>query len=484
MSRKGIMNIMKKMMTGFMAVAMILTGIVVTPNTADAATEYNEVVFSFGEWAGDVPIFKAEIVEGPDATKDFGTVYGDWATNFQFDNDVADGAVYTHAPCSVASGLYVNGFDSANMTSYEIPAGSIGTPIEEGKTPIKVVKTIRMKKENDEWTTEVIESTELTVTHEQLDISKYWFADESKRTVPVKEDYVFGGWYTSTDGSNFTALKEADLVNQNLDDIKNITYAKFVPAYVLSVKMQIEAAASENDGATTDLRVLSSVDSLDYQETGFEIWLGSRTQAEATPVITKVYGSLKLNADDTNPKTPEKEFGAASDYFSVLRIKNIKDSSDKSNVYARPYWVTLDGTVVEGMAKYLRVEDAFEGNEYISIPVNLLTGEEVAAGIVTMTYDAYKVKVVDVQGGRLLTEMDNNTATAGTIQFVCNATIDSEGTFEQVNADGLYANVRFQLQDGVTLRDGEHLEFTMSNEDFSNWNEEDVSTVKAWNVYY
>ena len=147
----------KRILSAFLAIVLVVGMITVSEPSDVKASTYNEVVFSFGEWAGNVPIFTAEIVEGPNKGGNFGTVYGDWATNFQIDNDIAGGASYEHAPCSVSSGLYVNGFDPTNMTSYEIPAGSIGTPIEAGKTPIKVVKTIRMTKTNGEWNTEVIE---------------------------------------------------------------------------------------------------------------------------------------------------------------------------------------------------------------------------------------------------------------------------------------------------------------------------------------
>lgn len=317
-------------------------------------------------------------------------------------------------------------------------------------------------------------TTSTGVIYESMEMKDYWTVGEKK--VPIKKDYVFGGWYTSTDGKSFKALKENDgVASEN-------TYAKFVPAYVLSIKTQIEEGAAANDGKNTCLRLLSSVDSTGYREVGFEVFLGSRTKAEITPVITKVYQELKLNADDPQPIKPEEEFGAASDYFSALRITDITDKSDASLIYARPYWVTLDGTKVEGMAKYVRVEDGFAENRYISVPVNLFTGEEIAAGVVTMTYDAEKLEVVDVQTGRLLKEMEANVKENGIVKFAGNAMINADGTKEAVHADGLYANVRLKAKGAEADLKG--LSFTMSNEDFATWNEEKVNTVKAWNVQY
>lgn len=291
--------------------------------------------------------------------------------------------------------------------------------------------------------------------------------------VPVRKDYVFGGWYQKDAATDtFTAMRTAPTsTDANL-------YAKFVPAYVLSVKTQIDAYTAEK-GANTDqnatLRVLSAVDDLNYQEVGFEIWLGSRTAAESTPVITKVYQGLKLNENDTTTITPEDTFGVAADYFSALNLLNITKNSHASIVYVRPYWKTLDGTTVKGMARNLHVEDEY--NDYISVPVNLLSGTPVAGGKLVMTYDKDTLEVVSDTGfeaGRLLTEMAYHVnEAAGTITIVGNAT--TPGT--NVSANGLFANIRFKKKTGKTASAGAVL--TQSESQFCNWAEEDAS-VEVW----
>ena len=81
-----------------------------------------------------------------------------------------------------------------------------------------------------------------TVTYDDtLDIAKFW----KTRTAPTKEGYVFGGWYT-TDGTNYTPIKEADIVEKGVENFVGAC-AKFVPSYVLSVKAQLEKTTEEND---------------------------------------------------------------------------------------------------------------------------------------------------------------------------------------------------------------------------------------------
>ena len=274
------------------------------------------------------------------------------------------------------------------------------------------------------------------------------------------------------------------------------TYAKFVPAYVLSVKTQVEAAAETASDATdkpenTFMRVLSSVDSGNYQNVGFEILLGDNEYKVDVPTITKVYAGLKLSADAVSAIYPENVFGAASDYFTAFDLEDIKQAKFSSKIYIRPYWTTLDGTKVEGMARNVRVEDKYTDYKYISVPVNLLTDgadpTEVAAGRVEVTFDASKAKVAKdndgnykIDTGRLLTEMEYHVIepaegeTTGKIIFVGNG----EDITKAIKADGLYVNIRFQsaTEDKLTESD---LNLTKTAEDFCDW-DENSENVTAW----
>ena len=334
------------------------------------------------------------------------------------------------------------------------------------------------------------------IIYSPMDMKTYW--SEAAKTAPVLEDYVFAGWYTADENENVTAIKAAAGIPKN-----TTTYAKFVPAYVLSVKTQVQKEAemqstevdNKGDNFSTFMRVLSSVDSGDYQNVGFEIILGNEgtTTLDVEP-ITKVYAGLKLSATDTDDKIirPNNVFGEAANYFTALDLKDINIKSFSSKIYIRPYWTTLDGTKVEGLAKNVRVEDKYTDYRYLSMPVNLLTDgaspKEIAAGILEVSYDATKFEVAtDANGkaridtGRLMSEMEYNIIlpaegeTMGKIVFSGNVET-AKGVKE---ADGLFANIRFIRKDGYKDANEADLLIDKEVQSFCDWNET-LQTVIAW----
>lgn len=292
-------------------------------------------------------------------------------------------------------------------------------------------------------------------------MTEYWNASGDK-TAPVKNGYVFGGWYEKTGDQTFEAVTTSS----------ETAYAKFVPDYVLSVRAQNEDGTSQGDGIKNSVRVISSVDTLDYLNVGFDIWLANKTQLKkdgGALITEKVYDAIlveneKVYANDV--------FGDTSKYFSVWRLDNIQDSNDSKIIYVRPYWITKDGTKVEGLAKYVHVEDEYLG--YISVPINLATGEEIAGGIVNLSYtsssNSTAWQFIGFEAGRLLTEMSENHATTGVVKIAGNASVVNE----LVNADGIYANIRLKNTDNLDASD---LTFEATYTNFANWKQELVKTI-------
>ena len=322
------------------------------------------------------------------------------------------------------------------------------------------------------------------ITYSPKDMATYW--NTSPKTAPVKANHVFAGWYTADENEKFTAIKEANGIPTSAT-----SYAKFVPSYVLSVKTQVEkkaeVASTDTKPDSTFLRVLSSVDSGDYQNVGFEILLGDKETVLEVAPITKVYAGLKLSAEDTNAITPDSVFGTLAKYFTALDVEDISNLSFSSKIYIRPYWTTLDGTKVEGLAKNVRVEDKYADYKYISVPVNLLTDgvtpTKVAAGMIEVSYDPVKFEVATdtndkekIDTGRVLEEMEYVVDSAnGKITFVGNATEVNE----DVKADGLYANIRFIRKSGYSSATESDLALTKTVKEFCDW-EENPETVIAW----
>lgn len=319
-----------------------------------------------------------------------------------------------------------------------------------------------------------VDAEEVTVGNivydNSYEMASFWSADGEK-SAPTKEGYVFGGWYERTGDKEFQALTTSSTE----------AYAKFVPSYVLSVRAQLEkeTETKKTEKASTFLRVITGVDSTKYQHVGFDIWYNKTIKEEdeqEQTVITKVYKSM-TNGEGTI--TPSETFGEAATHFGVLKIADIANSNYEKVIYVRPYWTTLDGTRVEGLAKYVRVMDGYADNKYISVPINLLVGNAVAAGVVEMTYDK-RLEVVGFDSGLLLPEMNCHDNQTDTIKIIGN--VSKEGNVEPEK--DIYANVWFRLRDNEVINTGEHLNFQMDGENFYNWEEEPVKDVKAWDAQY
>lgn len=297
-------------------------------------------------------------------------------------------------------------------------------------------------------------------------IQEYW----KEKKAPVKEGYVFGGWY-KLNGNAYEPLSEKGITEETTG-----AYAKFVPTYVLSVKAQMESGITAGDGAETAIRFLSSVDSMDYKNVGFDIWLNNKTEFK-TDAMTTVYSGIKAKETDADKDAllPSEVFGTLSQRFSVVRLTKILDKHDKLIIRVRPYWTTLDGTKVSGETRYIRVEDGYLN--YVSIPVNLHTGNTIAAGLVELSYDKSMLEYVGCDEGTLLTDMQwNSSPVFGKIKFIGNAAKDSN-----VVADGIFANVRFKLKRELTV--GERLNFVISSQSFCDWEKITVDA-GAWDFQY
>ena len=342
------------------------------------------------------------------------------------------------------------------------------------------------------------ETTEIVVNGENgviyvLDEVNYNFKNLwANKTAPTRDDYVFGGWYTKGNNDTFTAITQTVAEEGNVDT--TTTWAKFVPAEVLSVRAQLEAETEENNGTnvtegkTTYLRLLSAVNGLNYQSIGFDIKYNKTyadPKADVSNNITKVYETITNAETEEGGIKANAVFGEAATHFSVLRLEKIYSRNFNLVIYVRPHWTTLDGTTVYGQAKYVRVMDGYSSNHYISVPVNFLTGSTVAAGQLEMIYDS-RLEVVTVDGmgfdtGKLMPKMAFYDDKAGKIKIVGNI---AEGTGVEPETE-IFANVWFKVKDSATdTSDITAWNFEMKNLSFCNWEEKMITDVSAWNFKY
>jgi len=275
------------------------------------------------------------------------------------------------------------------------------------------------------------------------------------------------------------AVKESEV-----KDAKSVNAcAKFVPAEVLSVRTQIEKETETKNGNTTStfVRLLSAVNGLDYQNVGFDIYYNKKhheTNENATN-ITKVFSTLKNDESGAEPISPTKIFGAAATHFTVLRLASIPAKNYEYVIYVTPQWTTLDGTLVEGQGKYVRIMDGYAENHYISVPINFFTGSEVAAGQIEMNYPS-NLEMVDFEAGTIMPEMSHNDNKAGTVKIV--GLVES-GKTQVEPKSGIYANVWFKIKEGESVGNTT-LDFQLNNLSFANWSEEFVTDLQTWNYKY
>lgn len=323
-------------------------------------------------------------------------------------------------------------------------------------------------------------AVEVKETIEYVDMTETYASYFGKQdNIPTKEGYLFGGWYKDTDGT--TVIKEVSQVSEG-----ETVYAKFVPSYVLSVKAQIFSTTerTNDNSGKTNVRLVTSLDCKNYKNAGFQIIdMSGETDREinSDPMDT-VYSALRVNKNGTTKDyTPQQIFGKLNESeqrLAVLTLNNIPESKWDSDIYVRPYWTTYDDVKVYGLGKYVYVNDGLDG--WISIPVNLHTGADVAAGLVDVEFDSNNLEYQEYRAGRVFDEVDANiTADGATIKCVGNVS-------EVANkaANDMYIALRFKLKNNYEIGNGtDFLKFTMKNMKFANISEEYVS-MNILNIQY
>lgn len=324
---------------------------------------------------------------------------------------------------------------------------------------------------------------------EYTSYAEYKVDNTEDKLVPEYSEagYVFGGWFTKA-GDKYSPIAK-------MSTQEGTIYAKFVPASVLSVKCQNIAGTTEGSQDTT-MKVVSALDTLNYQSYGFEMDViklnAENTYAGQTEIqykydLKNAYTAFNVYKDAEGTElayryTPNQLFGKAAQYFTTHGVKTIPNGSFGAIVCIKPYWKTIDGTEVYGLTKYAHVEDGFvkEGYRYVNVPVNLreVANGGVAAGVLNVNYDKNTFILDKVEGGRYFEEMawaDKGTS----VKMVGNLTNISTDK----NVDDIYANIRFKVSESDAYKVLTGYTFTVDGEDFSN-SAETQTTPDVWNVLY
>lgn len=180
------------------------------------------------------------------------------------------------------------------------------------------------------------------------DIAEY--RGTTKTAPEAPEGYVFAGWYADAEHTEFIGT----------DVTSGKAWAKFVEEDVLTIKPQVGV---NSDGTVptdkTDLRFVTTVNDLEYRKISFKIAKYNNAQGkynnekDATSFTNYdprlVYG--KLYAVGSDSKTIEylpSIFSWQSEYFKAFTVTGIPKADYSTMIKVTPYWITMDGTTVQG----------------------------------------------------------------------------------------------------------------------------------------
>ena len=243
---------------------------------------------------------------------------------------------------------YLNCAGHSDITPME--AGDIlivgGNFTSANGTKIHITKTYIQMNEDGTYTfSETEPSRNVVVFYE--DISA--FRTEGSYTHPTRAGCVFSGWYED----------EACTTPLGINTVSGSAYAKFVNQNVLRAKWQVSAGTTA-DSESTNLRLVTSVDSVQYRNVGFNIKRNGETYQNGTyttkTVYSKIYGTDGTTVMDYVPST---SFCSESQYFMTLRIQGVKTDKFDLEWEVAPFWTTLDGTVVTGITNTFQISDDY-----------------------------------------------------------------------------------------------------------------------------
>ncbi len=277
-------------------------------------------------------------------------------------------------------------------------------------------------------------------TQKYSDISAY---RGTEKTAPAKDGYVFAGWYSDEDLTTPCDAAKAS----------GEAWAKFVPADVLSVKVQAAGDLINSNTIVTDgaLRFATTVDNLYYSRVGFNYAIndGEETEISNSKVYDKLYAVNSTGVVETEPLTytPSDVFCSVSQYFKTWILSEIPSTYYGATITVKPFWITMDGTKVYG--------ETIERTVYQQIDVTYANteGNDAVARVDLTRYDALADAVSAGNGKTVVLLQDIEMASTVTIASGSNVTIQNPDgrNITLTKASGMTTANCFKVSSGGTL---------------------------------
>ena len=253
----------------------------------------------------------------------------------------ADGSVFeSSAQVLLLDGTTVTATVAENGEGYKVTLPT-GTSWSEVDTVIKLVRS--------------------TTAFEGYSVVAYTGTEANSyigNSAPQKDGMLFAGWYTDIRcGAKYAVTGKV------AEDAT--VYAKFVSEDVMKLLFQVtKGTSAESENA--DLRMISSVDGLDYSSVGFKlIYNDGQKDVTKTHRTSTVYEQIVSSTEGNEFEFGPKIVGVDSKYFITATLRGVTDFDRE--YYIRPCWTTFDGVTIYGMGRYVKVSDSY--SNLVNIPV-------------------------------------------------------------------------------------------------------------------
>lgn len=247
-----------------------------------------------------------------------------------------------------------------------------------------------------------------------------------------EHDYLFAGWYKDQACTSPYTASAREAVNDK-------AYAKFVSADVMRVKCVVtEGTTAESE--TTNLRMISTVDSVYYSEMGFNVNFKGKT----IPCVEERGYARISGAEGLQVGYSPVAFHSNSKYFFTHRLIGITQENFDEFFTVQPYWVTTDGTTVQGVARCLKVSDSY--NKVLNLPIHLDSNDKVTGEhTIRVEYASEQFLLMkDSVAGDLFDSVSYAEDDKNIIAITIKADNDTV-------LDGMLGNLRFQLKKDALL---------------------------------
>lgn len=151
------------------------------------------------------------------------------------------------------------------------------------------------------------------------------------------ETGIFAGWFSD---NAFTQCLDAALTT-------GPAFARFAEKDLLTVKFQLSSGTTAESDKTS-IRMFTTLDSKSFNGIGFAVKFKDETVTYYES--NKTYNSIKIDGESHNAAWLNSDAQTAQ-YLAAAATLTVNKADFDKTITVTPYWITMDGTMVEGLAR-------------------------------------------------------------------------------------------------------------------------------------